>query len=120
MTSYIPLDQLSKIERCSEWDEASEGWRISRLQYSGNKMRAKRDAKGATGANAVDASPLRMRSARAKEAPAAPDVSKAMAAVYFSYEADPEAAEGDAAGEMGQMAAQLAMQGYTGDEIDLS
>ena len=22
MTSYIPLDQLSKIERCSEWDEA--------------------------------------------------------------------------------------------------
>ena len=34
MTSYIPLEQLSKIERCSEWDEATEQWRINRLQYA--------------------------------------------------------------------------------------
>lgn len=127
MTSYIPLDQLSKIERCSEWDEANEGWRISRLQYAGNKMRAKRDAKGGAGAAAaVDASPLRMRSARAKEAPTAPDVSNAMSAVYFSYEADPTADgladEVDPAVDMAaqlQLARQREMQ-YGGGEIDLS
>merc|ERR1711988_805170 len=61
MTSYIPLDQLSKIERCSEWDEASEGWRISRLQYAGNKMRAKREAKGSQKEATPDASPMRAR-----------------------------------------------------------
>ena len=95
MTSYIPLDQLSKIERCSEWDEANEGWRISRLQYAGNKMRAKRDAKGSAEAAAPDASPMRARSlgtANKGEAPPVPDVAKAMAAVYFSYEAEPAVA----------------------------
>ena len=42
MSTYIPLEQLSKIERRSEWDEATETWRIARLQYAGNSMRAKR------------------------------------------------------------------------------
>ena len=96
MTSYIPLDQLSKIERCSEWDEAQEGWRISRLQYGGNKMRAKREGKEAD-ATAPDASPMRMRNASGtKDAPPVPDVSKAMAAVYFSYESEPAEADGAA------------------------
>jgi len=92
MTSYIPLEQLSKIERCSEWDEATEQWRINRLQYAGNKV--KRRAEGG-----ADASPMRNRkgkqSAKSAEKPAL-DISKAMAAVYFSYEPDPEAmAEAD-------------------------
>jgi len=98
MTSYIPLDQLSKIERCSEWDEANEGWRISRLQYAGNKMRAKREAKGAREEAAPDASPMRARSVgtRGDDAPPLPDVAKAMSAVYFSYEAEPAAGPDDA------------------------
>ena len=94
MTSYIPLDQLSKIERCSEWDDANEGWRISRLQYAGNKMRAKREDKEAD-ATAPDASPMRMRNARVKDAATLPDVSKAMAAVYFSYESEPQGEGGE-------------------------
>jgi len=94
MTSYIPLDQLSKIERCSEWDEASEGWRISRLQYAGNKMRSKRETKGAD-TGGLDASPMRARNAQgAKEVPPVPDVAKAMAAVYFSYESSGEGEAG--------------------------
>jgi len=32
MSACIPLDQLSKIERCSEWDENNEQWRISRWE----------------------------------------------------------------------------------------
>ena len=101
MTSYIPLDQLSKIERCSEWDEASEGWRISRLQYAGNKMRSKREAQG-NDPGGPDASPMRARSAQdTKEVPPVPDVAKAMAAVYFSYESEPVALDVD-----GQVAAQ--------------
>jgi len=105
MTSYIPLDQLSKIERCSEWDEASEGWRISRLQYAGNKMRAKREAKGGREEAAPDASPMRARSvgSAVKEAPPVPDVAKAMAAVYFSYEAEPAAAD-DAGADAAELA----------------
>lgn len=94
MTSYIPLNELSKIERCSEWDEASEGWRISRLQYAGNKMRSKRDAKGGGADADADASPMRKRNADVtKDDPPVPDVSKAMAAVYFSYEST-DATEG--------------------------
>ena len=89
MTSYIPLDQLSKIERCSEWDEAHECWRISRLQYAGNKMRAKREAMGGAADACPDASPMRARSHGAKGAPPVPDVAKAMSAVYFSYESEP-------------------------------
>ena len=42
MSSFIPLEQLSKIERRSEWDEATETWRIARIQYAGNAMRHKR------------------------------------------------------------------------------
>ena len=104
MTSYIPLDQLSKIERCSEWDEASEGWRISRLQYAGNQMRAKREAKGGREEAAPDASPMRARSLGGGkgDAPPVPDVAKAMAAVYFSYEAEP--ANGDVDGDAPQPA----------------
>ena len=41
MSACIPLDQLSRIERCSEWDEMDESWRISRLQYSGNRCKKK-------------------------------------------------------------------------------
>ena len=51
-------------------------------------MRAKREAKGMRDKIGPDASPMRSRSVD-KEAPPAPDVSKAMAAVYFSYEAEP-------------------------------
>ena len=100
MTSYIPLDQLSKIERCSEWDEAQDGWRISRLQYGGNKMRAKREGKESADALAPDASPMRMRNANVKSAASLPDVSKAMSAVYFSYESEPleEGAENEGVG----------------------
>ena len=67
-----------------------------------------------------------MRNARAKEAPEAPDVSKAMAAVYFSYEADPAADDAAQLGEHDEqaIAAQLEaarqMQQYTGDEVELS
>jgi len=94
MTSYIPLNELSKIERCSEWDEANEGWRISRLQYAGNKMRSKRDAKGSGADAGLDASPMRKRNADvSKDDPPVPDVSKAMAAVYFSYESTGAAEE---------------------------
>ena len=93
MTSYIPLDQLSKIERCSEWDEASEGWRISRLQYAGNKMRAKRKDE-----NGPEASPMRARSQGSRDAPPVPNVAKAMAAVYFSYESAP-AGDGEMNGD---------------------
>ena len=117
MTSYIPLDQLSKIERCSEWDEANEGWRISRLQYAGNKMRSKREGKGRGGA---DASPMRARSERSKDAPEAPDVAKAMAAVYFSYEADPAAEQQMGEAEAVEMAQQMASQPQYHGEIDLS
>jgi len=86
MTSYIPLEQLSKIERCSEWDEGSEQWRINRLQYAGNKVRSKR--KGDAGAG----SPMRGRKAAGGAPEGQPlDISKALAAVFFSYEPDPEA-----------------------------
>ncbi|EOD32389.1 hypothetical protein EMIHUDRAFT_230328 [Emiliania huxleyi CCMP1516] len=36
MSASIPIEQLSKIERCSEWDDANEQWRISRLHFAGN------------------------------------------------------------------------------------
>ena len=115
MTSYIPLDQLSKIERCSEWDEASEGWRISRLQYAGNKMRAKQRENKDTQNGGADASPMRNRT-KAKDAPPVPDVAKAMAAVYFSYESEPAPAAED------PMAAAAAAYGggNIDDMVDLS
>jgi len=125
MTSYIPLDQLSKIERCSEWDEATEGWRISRLQYAGNKMRSKREGKGGSsraGAPAADASPLRMRASNGKDAPPMPDVAKAMAAVYFSYESEPASEQAAAEAEAVDMAMQARHQRemQMGGEIELS
>ena len=89
MTSYIPLEQLSKIERCSEWDEATEGWRISRLQFAGNRMRAKREKEGKANLAAPEASAMRLRNVDGKKSVTMPDVSAAMAAVYFSYDSEP-------------------------------
>lgn len=90
MTSYIPLEQLSKIERCSEWDEATEQWRINRLQYAGNKVKKRGGDGGA------DSSPMRNRKGGSKEDAPVADISTAMSAVFFSYDPDPEAmAEAD-------------------------
>ena len=115
MTSYIPLDQLSKIERCSEWDEAQDGWRISRLQYAGNRMRAKREGKQGSAASAPDASPMRLRNANVpKDAPPLPDVAKAMAAVYFSYDSS-DAAGAENAQQIAEAEAALARQMGGGD-----
>ena len=46
MSTYIPLEQLSKIERRSEWDEDRD-LADRRLQYAGNPMRAKRRSRRA-------------------------------------------------------------------------
>lgn len=86
MSACIPLEQLSKIERCSEWDETNETWRISRIQYAGNARASKGGGRpGGPGAG----SPLRGRGERKKEKQAGGfDAVKAMASVYFSYDTD--------------------------------
>ena len=88
MSTYIPLEQLSKIERRSEWDEATETWRIARLQYAGNSMRAKRREPPRAPDSPAD-SPTRRRGVDAAAAPPLPDVAKEMAGVYFSYAGGP-------------------------------
>lgn len=86
MSACIPLEQLSKIERCSEWDEANESWRISRIQYAGNARAKNRGGRaGMPGAG----SPLRSRGDHKKDKGAAAfNAVKAMASVYFSYDTD--------------------------------
>ena len=78
MSASIPLDQLSRIERCSEWDDTNETWRISRLQYAGNNAKPSR-------AGDPGASPMRRRAQDARDGADAPDPSKNLAAAYFSY-----------------------------------
>ena len=89
--------------------------RISRLQYAGNKMRAKQRENKDTQNGGADASPMRNRT-KAKDAPPVPDVAKAMAAVYFSYESEPAPAAED------PMAAAAAAYGggNIDDMVDLS
>ena len=83
MSTYIPLEQLSKIERRSEWDEATETWRIASLQYAGNSMRAKRREPPRAPDSPAD-SPTRRRGVGAAAAPPLPD-GEGVAGVYFSY-----------------------------------
>lgn len=88
MSSFIPLDQLSKIERCSEWDEQNEQWRISRLQYAGNKAK-KREEASSKGKG-------RKTPEQSAAEPPLLDAAKAMGQVFFSYaETDAAAPEGE-------------------------
>mmetsp|Transcript_2008 Transcript_2008/g.5507 ORF Transcript_2008/g.5507 Transcript_2008/m.5507 type:complete len:98 (+) Transcript_2008:2007-2300(+) len=87
MSSCIPLEQLSKIERCSEWDEANESWRISRIQYAGN-MRAQGGR--SDGVTPSAGSPLRRGGVKGEKKGGAVNVVKAMAGAYFSYDAPVE------------------------------
>ena len=97
MSSFIPLEQLSKIERRSEWDEATETWRIARIQYAGNAMRHKRRDPPRSPETGVN-SPTSRRGLDSGEGPAPPDIATELSSVYFSYQPDPSAlAEEEAA-----------------------
>jgi kinesin family protein 3/17 len=89
MGAFIPLDELSKIERCSEWDDATEQWRISRLQYAGNP-RAK--SAGRVSMSPGQSSPLARRTASATNNDPEQrrdarlfDAAASMASVFFTY-----------------------------------
>ena len=79
--------------------EAEEDAEAERLLFQ-QKMRAKREGKESADALAPDASPMRMRNANVKSAASLPYVSKAMSAVYFSYESEQleEGAENEGVG----------------------
>ena len=108
MSSFIPLEQLSKIERRSEWDEATETWRIARIQYAGNAMRHKRRDPPRSPETGVN-SPTSRRGLDSGDGPPLPDVAAELSSVFFSYQPDPAAlaeeeaalsAEQEAANEM--------------------
>eukprot|EP00964_Phaeocystis_antarctica_P050881 scaffold29632_cov50-Phaeocystis_antarctica.AAC.1 len=97
MSSFIPLEQLSKIERRSEWDEATETWRIARIQYAGNAMRHKRRDPPRSPETGVN-SPTSRRGLDSGDGPPLPDVAAELSSVFFSYQPDPAAlAEEEAA-----------------------
>jgi|UniRef100_A0A7S3STU7 hypothetical protein len=84
MSASIPIEQLSKIERCSEWDDANEQWRISRLHFAGNPCAQRGDRRPPPAG--YGGGPLRARAAAAGGKPTRPySAVKAMSSVYFSY-----------------------------------
>jgi kinesin family protein 3/17 len=42
INSFVPPEELSKIERKASWDDESQEWRISHIQYAGNYMKKAR------------------------------------------------------------------------------
>jgi len=79
-----PRRRRPRGRRCSEWDDANETWRISRIQYAGNSKKAREKKEKANAA--PDASPMRRRKTKGEEPEGPlPDTAKMMSAVYFSY-----------------------------------
>ena len=101
--------QLSKIERRSEWDEATETWRIARIQYAGNAMRHKRREPPRNPESAAN-SPTRRRGADAAEAPPVPDIATELASVFFSYSPDPAALAEEEAALLAEQQAEQEME----------
>jgi len=98
MSACIPLDQLSRIERCSEWDEANEQWRISRLHHAGNNQNKKAAKEGS-----------RLRRKGVDDGGPLPfDMAKAMQSIYFSYAETDQAIPEEAMSE--EQAAMQAME----------
>ena len=110
MSSFIPLEQLSKIERRSEWDEATETWRIARIQYAGNAMRHKRRDPPRSPESQSNNSPTSRRGLDTGEGPPLPDVAAELSSVYFSYSPDPSALAEEEAAMLAEQQAEQEME----------
>ena len=122
VAATLPL-QLSKIERRSEWDEATETWRIARIQYAGNAMRHKRrDPPRSPGdqPGANPNSPTSRRGLESGDGPPLPDIAAELSSVFFSYQPDPAALEEEEAEALSveqeaQQEAEMAQRARMGD-----